>query len=91
MDDDDQLAIVKSALGLLVSAQSPGEIADLGKVWTPEDSWKDRVMRPREGADGERAAEDDRIERLDTPQYQTDADRAAAARAPGCPGCLWVG
>lgn len=48
--------------------------------WSRDDEWKDRVMRPSRGGDhGSGGMEDDRVERHPDPQYQTDADAAAAA------------
>ncbi len=88
LDTVDQLEILTSALALLETAGSPGTIKDLEKVWTPDDSWKDRVMRPHAGIRS--GGGDERIERFATPQYQNDADRAAAGRASECSGCLWI-
>ena len=36
-------------------------------------------MQPRSGGDGSTGAVDDRLERRDTPQFQSDVDEKAAA------------
>ncbi len=52
-------------------------------------------MRPRSSTaigEAERSADDDRTERFDQPQYQTEDDRIAAEAAlaeGGCPGCVF--
>ena len=89
-DTDDQQLILKSALALLNAAKPPSAIADLGRIWSEDDSWKDRVMRPKPERDGNRAAADDRVERFASPQYQMESDRLEAESAPECSGCLWI-
>ncbi len=86
-DLDDQRAILRGALSAFETIHEPGTIVDLARVWTHDDSWKDRVMRPGPSTGGGARASDDRVERLDTPQYQTQDD-AASAIAP-CKTCVF--
>ena len=86
-----QRRIMTDALGALVEARAPGFIEALPYRWSEDDSWKDRVMRPRQGGQAASAeAKDDRVERHAEPQYQTEADRLLAEANPACPGCLWL-
>jgi hypothetical protein len=90
-----QRAIVTDALRAFERLREPGTIEALPYEWAADDAWKDRVMRPRDGAaaDDADAYEDDRVERFDTPQYQCERDRelAEAALAEGrCETCVWV-
>jgi len=77
---DEQLALIRDTLACFKSIDTPGTITPLDYEWGEE--WKD----------GARALEDRRTERLDTPQYQTDADREAAVARFGeslaCDRCL---
>ena len=53
----------------------PGTIVDLGVSWDGDGSWKRFASSTGVGSgDGE----DDRRQRVDTPQYQYEADRLAA-------------
>jgi len=61
-----QLAIARSALEQLHGATEPAVIVPLPHEWGSP--WKDEA----------RALKDHRTERVDTPQYQEVADRAAA-------------
>ena len=72
-DDDDQLAIVRSALLGFETLAAPGLINHLGNVWGPNESWR-AVM-------GRSTGEDGREPRRDTPQFQFEADREAAIAA----------
>jgi hypothetical protein len=81
------LAILRAALQVFAIATRPGEIVSLPFEWADDDAWKDGVMRPRRGASG---ASDSRVERYDTPQYQTQEDRDAADAAGECPSCVWL-
>jgi len=81
------LAILRAALRVFETAARPGEIVTLPFEWADDDAWKDGVMRPRRG---ERRADDSRVERLDTPQYQCEEDRDAAEQAGDCPTCVWL-
>ena len=90
-DRDMQRAIMRDALRALVEISRPGEIIDLPYQWDSDDSWKDFVMRPRPATNTTAAGmQDDRVERYDQPQYQTEEDRARAAASPACPGCIWL-
>jgi hypothetical protein len=65
----------------------------LPDTWDPDDSWKEGVMQPakRNGSSG---SADNRLERLDTPQYQCDLDKELADRTfelDGCPTCIFLG
>ena len=93
-DREGQQAILRGALRHFEGIREPGGIESLPQEWAEDDTWKDRVMRPRPGSDASRtdAWEDDRIERWDTPQYQCalDRDLAEAALADGgCPTCVF--
>lgn len=84
-----QRRIVRDALEVLVSSDTPGEIRALPYAWADDDAWKDTVMRP--GADG--SGSDDRVERYPDPQYQRPEDRVAAEAAfasDGCPSCVFL-
>ena len=94
LDPDDQLSVVRGALRLLTDAREPARIEHLPNEWQSDHSWKDRVMRPRSPEDQESSSRntsthaDDRVERFDTPQYQTPED---AARADAhCPSCVFL-
>ncbi len=73
-----QRAIMLEALGAFTSLRKPGQVKPLPFCWDEGDTWK-RAM----------GATDTRTERLDTPQYQCEADRLRAeAQPPGdCPVC----
>jgi len=90
-DGELQRQIMRAALHALTSVSIPGTIEPLPCHWSADDSWKDRVMRPQ-AADASRASRghDDRVERHAEPQYQNEADRLLAERAPVCQGCLWL-
>ena len=81
-DTDMQLDIVRRALDLARDAEQPGALVELGYRWAADDAWKDTVMR-RGGAG------DDRMTRVDVPQYQCEADARAAD--PQCPTCIYLG
>ncbi len=70
-DRDTQLAITRSALSAAFSITQPGTIIPLDHEW-PE-PWKDEA----------RELIDHRTSRNDAPQYQSDADRAAAIERHG--------
>ena len=83
-------SIVRDGLRAFETLRTPGEVAMLPYEWADDDAWKDSVMRPRKGDSRQR---DDRVERAPTPQYQTNADRAAADAAlasGGCATCVWL-
>lgn len=75
--------IVRRALDLLRDAEHPGALVEPGYRWAADDAWKDTVMRPGGSGGG-----DDRMTRVDVPQYQCEADAAAAD--PQCPTCIWL-
>ncbi len=82
--------IVRDALMAFETLKVPGETVMLRYEWADDDAWKDGVMRPR--AIGSKH-DDSRVERVGQPQYQTEADRAAAETAMaqgGCPTCIWL-
>ncbi len=84
-----QRRIMIDTLSALDGILAPGTIRELPYRWSSDDGWKDHAMRPKPGS----GHSDDRIERHDTPQYQTDDDLSAAqaALATGeCPGCVWL-
>ena len=77
-----QREIVVSTLELIETLERPGEIVDLGYRWSSDDSWRDRAMSTDGG--------DDRIERYDSPQYQTEEDRRLADQAGSCDSCVFL-
>lgn len=91
-----QRRIMLKTLQALEASQTPGTFVDLGEVWQEDDSWKDRVMRPKakdelaSDASADRSHEDDRVERHATPQYQTEADALQAPEPSECASCLWL-
>ena len=85
-DADNQLAIMRDTLKAFGSIDTPGTIVDLPYQWADDDAWKDSVMRPR-SSQADDGHEDDRVERFDTPQYQTPEDADAAD--PDCPTCIF--
>ena len=89
-DPSGQRHIMVDTLNTLELAQTPGGIRPLKYEWSADHSWKDRVMRPSGGKAGDQTkkdAEDDRVERFDTPQYQCVEDERMAD--PSCPTCVW--
>ena len=85
-----QRRILRDTFEALATIETPGTIRRLPYRWSEDDSWKDRVRRPRAGE----SIEDDRVKRLPDPQYQDDGDRIAAEAAlkhGGCPGCVFPG
>ena len=82
-DPDDQYSIVKAALRALADNDKPGTVRQLTKIWSSDEGWKERAQRPNWNIDGLHAApvsdggSDDRAERSDAPQWQTESDRVA--------------
>jgi hypothetical protein len=82
-DEADQVGIVRAGLRALVETSGPGSVTTLLNRWSDDDSWKERAQRPGWSVDGLTAVtttdegSDDRAERSDEPQWQTDADRVA--------------
>lgn len=85
-DPANQRRIMIDTLNTLEIAQTPGGIRRLKYQWSADHSWKDRVMRPGQGGSGGSAANDDRVARFDTPQYQFAEDEQIADSA--CPTCV---
>lgn len=86
-----QRRIMIEALDAFATLRQPGEIITLTHRWSDDDGWKDHAMRPKPRSDGR--AGDDRVGRFDRPQYQSEADRAAAEAnlaAGECPGCVFL-
>lgn len=91
-DSAEQMAIMRDTLRAFETISAPGTMVELPYAWSADDAWKDRVMRPRPRSaedDTSDDHEDDRVERFDTPQYQTQADAAAAADGD-CPTCVFL-
>jgi len=81
-------SIITSAFDLLSEAASE-VLVDLDHTWAENDSWKDRVFLPEPtGSSGEMKMLDDRVERFETPQYQTVDDAAAADTSHANKDCL---
>jgi hypothetical protein len=89
-DPDLQRSVMRKVLAALREVTEPGTIVTLPYQWSEDDSWKDRVMRPRAASDGASRMQDDRVERHAEPQYQYEADKVLATRSPTCPGCIWL-
>ena len=73
-DREDQLGIVRAALGGLESFKTPGEISTLPNLWDAGGEWRKQ--------DGRSEGPDTRQPRDETPQFQFDADRVAAGISP---------
>jgi hypothetical protein len=92
-DKADQRRVMIETLRAFERIQDPGKVVTLKNEWSSDHSWKDRVMRasPRSENDADRVEslhEDDRVERYDTPQYQTSEDARRAD--PACPTCIFL-
>jgi len=72
-----QRQILIEALDAFASLSTPGTVKTLPFRWSDDERWKERAY-----AEG-----DDRLPRVDTPQYQSEEDRrlAVLAGAPSCP------
>jgi hypothetical protein len=81
-------SIVSAAMAQVSQATEPGTIVDLTLRWADTDDWKDSVMRVSTSSSGKKSTVDDRVARLDTPQYQTAYDAEAAAAAHDGEPCL---
>ena len=67
--------MLRRALAAAQAMDVPGTIVDLGVSWDVDGSWKRFASSTGVGSgDGQ----DDRRQRVDTPQYQYEADRLAA-------------
>lgn len=66
-----------------------GEVLrDLPYTWDETDDWKDSVFREVTTPSGESKMIDDRLERVETPQYQSATDAEAAAQSHDGQSCL---
>ena len=84
-----QRRILLDALAVLETAARPGAIQPLPHPWPGGHAWKTQRRQPGRKA---AAPKDERTTRLDSPQYQTRKDEAAAAAcaaAGNCPGCVF--
>ena len=68
-DPDLQRQIMIEALDAFETIRQPGGIITLPHCWSDDNGWKDHAMRPKPRTGG--GATDDRVERFDTPQYQS--------------------
>ncbi|GIS69979.1 MAG: hypothetical protein CM1200mP9_08000 [Gammaproteobacteria bacterium] len=74
-DVQSQRAVVMAALQLLEVGASAGQYRkQCAIVGLAMNAWKDTVMRPKINGDSGEIFDDDRVERLATPQYQSSAD-----------------
>ena len=83
----EQVEILESALTYFEQSVTPGEIQALPFYWAENDDWKASVMQVPTSA-AEQAEADYRLERFDTPQYQTESDARVAN--PICPSCVFL-
>jgi len=78
----EQTRIMRAALKVFNEAPR-GSITRLPFNWQADDGWKTAVM-----AGTASSASDDRVERFDTPQYQSVDDEQMADAS--CPTCVWL-
>lgn len=78
-DPELQRAILVDAFAAFDSLEAPGSVKMLSYQWSDDDSWKEHVL---EG--------DERVERRDTPQYQSARDRELAEEAGVCETCVFL-
>ena len=82
-DIDDQYGIVRAAMATLLTTTAPGAVVRLQNRWSDDDRWKDQAQRTGWSVDGltpvgaSPEGSDDRAERSDQPQWQTESDRLA--------------
>jgi len=81
--------IVRAALDLL-TVNEPDTLVDLDLVWADTDDWKNDVFMPvsDDSGSGEAQMVDDRTERHESPQYQSDDDEGSALEAHEGQQCL---
>ncbi|OGA32580.1 MAG: hypothetical protein A3G80_01485 [Betaproteobacteria bacterium RIFCSPLOWO2_12_FULL_62_13b] len=72
-DPDDQLAIIREGLIALETMRTAGRIHRLPNRWSADEAWKQQA--------GATTGADTRRPRDETPQFQTETDRAAAIAA----------
>lgn len=70
--------LIQAALEAFAVA-GPGSITRLPFRWAATDEWKTALLED---------LGDDRVERFNTPQYQTAADAVQADA--NCPSCIWL-
>ena len=72
--------IMRDTLTAFEALTEPGAMSHLSYRWSDNDDWKDKVFAEghRRFLEQSSEYEDDRVARHDTPQYQTEADEAAA-------------
>ena len=78
-DRKEQLAIMRDTFAAFKGIATQGSIVSLNYRWAEDDAWKDGVMR---------AGSDNRVERHETPQYQSQDDEAVADAE--CKTCVWT-
>ena len=79
-----QRELLRRALVAGTAIETPGTIVDTGMRWDADEAWKRRATSTgtsRSTGSEDASAPDDRRQRLDTPQYQDEADRLAADAA----------
>lgn len=78
-EPDLQRRILVEALSSFGTMTAPGSVVDLPFRWSEDEEWKAQAF-----AEG-----DDRTPRVDTPQYQDEADRRRAEQggSASCPVC----
>ncbi|HCB34357.1 MAG TPA: hypothetical protein DEP69_04155 [Acidimicrobiaceae bacterium] len=83
-------SILADTLRAFETLAEPGAMAHLDYRWADTDDWKEKAFAPSDSSSGPSsgAYEDDRTERHETPQYQSDADAAAAAASHDGEDCL---
>ena len=79
--------ILEAAFGLL-SNNHPEQLVDLDLRWAETDVWKDDVFMPQTDSSGEAGMIDDRTERHESPQYQSESDAGAARESHDGHDCL---
>ena len=77
-DRSDQRAVVLGALSAAAQISEPGGIVDLLNTWTTHEGWQARATGGPDNGVSCATDGDSRRPRLDTPQYQSEADREAA-------------
>lgn len=82
-EPDEQHSILLDALRAFETHSEPGAITELPYTWPGGDEWKDIGQR-------EPGEHDERVGRVDTPQYQTERDRELAEAARDCGTCIWL-
>ncbi|MBJ30787.1 MAG: hypothetical protein CL442_03400 [Acidimicrobiaceae bacterium] len=79
-----QRDLLRRALVAGTAVLEPGTIVDTGMRWDADGAWKRRATSTGTSqsiGSGDDSVPDDRRQRLDTPQFQDEADRLAADAA----------